>query len=66
MRSHSMPPPSESDGDPAEMITPSDIVSNALIPRGGSSHYNPPAAPTPPNEPVSERERLVLMDIFPW
>ncbi|PUU74779.1 hypothetical protein B9Z19DRAFT_998399 [Tuber borchii] len=59
MRSHSMPPPSESDGDPAEMITPSDIVSNALIPRGGSSHYNPPAAPTPPNEPVSERERLV-------
>ncbi|KAI5841972.1 hypothetical protein DFP73DRAFT_555233 [Morchella snyderi] len=55
-RSHSMPPPSESDGDPGEILTPSDIVSNALIPRG--SHY-PPSAPTPPNEPVNERERLV-------
>lgn len=55
-RSHSMPPPSESDGDPGDILTPSDIVSNALIPR--QAHY-PPAAPTPPNEPVSERDRLV-------
>lgn len=51
-----MPPPSESDGDPGDILTPSDIVSNALIPR--QTHY-PPAAPTPPNEPVSERDRLV-------
>lgn len=55
-RSHSMPPPSESDGDPGDILTPSDLVSNALIPR--QTHY-PPAAPTPPNERVSERDRLV-------
>lgn len=58
MRSHSLPPPSDSDGDPADLLTPSDFVSSALISRG-TSHYNPPAAPTPPNEPVSERDRLV-------